>query len=241
MTEDANTAGPSGVEGPAVSRDTAAPAEPAAELTGQPEGVRAAAAELFGARLDTAVAYAGLLATDGVVRGLIGPREVPRLWERHLLNCAALTELVPADSDVLDIGSGAGLPGIPLAVARPDLWVTLVEPMERRTAFLTETVERLGLDNVEVLRSRAESVSPKGKADVVTSRAVAALPKLAGWCLPLARRGGLVLAIKGSSAPQEVEDYVAQRRSRRAEQPAVVRCGEKLLDVPTTVIRLRRP
>ncbi|HIW63955.1 MAG TPA: 16S rRNA (guanine(527)-N(7))-methyltransferase RsmG [Candidatus Stackebrandtia excrementipullorum] len=196
--------------------------------------------QVFGDGYPMAEEYASLLAGDGVVRGLIGPREVGRVWERHLLNCAVLGELVTRDADVLDIGSGAGLPGIPLAIARPDIWVTLVEPMERRVTFLNEVVETLKLPNVEVLRARADAVSPKGKADVVTSRAVAPLLKLAHWCLPLARRGGEVLAIKGASAPDEVSKYLAANRKNAAHKPRVVECGAGLLTTPTTVIRLVR-
>lgn len=203
-----------------------------------PDVSRGTARQVFGEALPIAEKYAALLAGDGVVRGLIGPREVPRLWERHLLNCAVLAELVPNDADVLDIGSGAGLPGIPLAIARPDLWVTLVEPMERRTTFLEEAVEQLGLTNVEVLQARAEGVSPKGKADIVTSRAVAPLGKLANWCLPLVRRGGEMLAIKGASAPAEIEKFLAEKPSRAKNRPEVVECGRDLLETPTTVIRL---
>ena len=205
-----------------------------------PDVSRETAERVFGSALPVAEHYAALLAGDGVVRGLIGPREVPRLWERHLLNCAVLAELIPDDADVLDIGSGAGLPGIPLAIVRPDVWVTLVEPMERRTTFLRETVKELGLDNVEVLQARAEGVSPKGKADVVTSRAVAPLGKLTNWCLPLVRRGGEMLAIKGASAPAEIEKFLAEKPGRAKLRPEVVECGAGLLETPTTVIRLQK-
>ena len=210
-----------------VSRET----EPLADAVGR---------RVFGDNHPIAETYAELLADDGVVRGLIGPREVGRLWERHLLNCAVISELVDRDADVLDIGSGAGLPGIPLAIARPDLWVTLVEPMERRVNFLTEAVDALRLPNVEVLRARAESVSPKGKADVVTSRAVAPLRKLADWCLPLARPGGEVLAIKGASARDEVTRYLGENRRHAQHKPEVLQCGAGMLPTPTTVIRLMR-
>ena len=164
-------------------------------------------ATVFGSALARAEAYAELLATDGTVRGLIGPREVPRLWDRHLLNSAALTGLIPAGARVVDVGSGAGLPGIPLALARPDLAVTLLEPLARRVAFLDECVSRLELDNVTVVRGRAEEgpvVRSPGGADVVTARAVAPLEKLAGWCLPLLRPGGRLLALKGATAADEL-------------------------------------
>jgi 16S rRNA (guanine527-N7)-methyltransferase len=162
---------------------------------------------VFGPAVDAAVEYARLLATEGTVRGLIGPRELPRLWERHLLNSAAIASLVPAGARVVDVGSGAGLPGIPLALARPDLTVTLLEPLARRVAFLTECVDRLGLERVTVVRGRAEEGPVRrelGGADVVTARAVAPLDRLAGWCLPLLRPGGLLLAMKGSTAAEEL-------------------------------------
>ena len=169
--------------------------------------VPAEAGSVFGPAVDAAAEYARLLATEGTVRGLIGPREVPRLWERHLLNSAAIASLVPVGSRVVDVGSGAGLPGIPLALARPDLTVTLLEPLARRVAFLTECVRRLGLERVTVVRGRAEEGPIRrqlGGADVVTARAVAPLDKLAGWCLPLLRPGGLLLAMKGSTAAAEL-------------------------------------
>lgn len=148
--------------------------------------------------------YAALLATDGVVRGLIGPREVPRLWDRHLINSMALAPALAHGARVADVGSGAGLPGLVLAVGRPDLDVTLVEPLLRRTTFLTEVVEQLGLDNVTVLRSRAEDLHGSVAFDVVTSRAVAPLGRLLEWCMPLAAPDGHVLALKGSTAGEEI-------------------------------------
>src|SRR5687768_5835947 len=149
-------------------------------------------------RLPLAQRYADLLATDGVVRGLIGPREAPRLWERHLLNCAVLEELIPEGASVCDIGSGAGLPGLVLAIARPDLRITLVEPLLRRTRFLDEAVEELGLQGqVEVVRGRAEELAGTRTFDVVTARAVAPLERLARWCLPLVGPGGELVAIEG--------------------------------------------
>ena len=166
------------------------------------ERTPAAAAELFGAALSVAERYVGLLAGPGVERGLIGPREPARLWTRHVLNSAALAGFVPAGAEVLDVGSGAGLPGIPLALARTDLSVTLLEPMARRVAFLDEVVHELDL-NVVVRRDRAESVRP-ASVDVVVARAVAPLEKLASLTLPLLRPGGLLLALKGESAAAEV-------------------------------------
>lgn len=162
---------------------------------------------VFGDAIERAEEYVRLLATEGTVRGLIGPREVPRLWDRHLLNSVAIAPLVPAGAHVVDVGSGAGLPGIPLALARPDLTVTLLEPLARRVTFLDECVDALRLGTVTVVRGRAEEGPVRrslGGADVVTARAVAPLDKLAGWCLPLLRPGGRLLAIKGSSAAAEL-------------------------------------
>ncbi len=169
----------------------------------------ASAQRVFAARLDLAVRYFDLLATEGTVRGLIGPREVPRLWERHLLNCAALAELIPDGASVCDIGSGAGLPGIVLAIRRPDLQVTLVEPLLRRTTFLDEAVHQLGLGAVEVVRGRAESLHGSRQFDVVTSRAVAPLGRLLEWSMPLVSPDGVLLAMKGSSIAAEVEEGVS--------------------------------
>jgi 16S rRNA (guanine527-N7)-methyltransferase len=203
-----------------------------------------AAQALFGERLGVAAQYAELLATDGVVRGLIGPREAPRIWDRHLLNCAAMAELIEPGAAVVDVGSGAGLPGLVLAIARPDLSVVLVEPMARRTAFLTEVVSALGLaESVPVIRARAEEVAgqlPGGPADVVTARAVAPLDRLAGWCLPLAKVGGRLLAIKGASAAEEVAAHAAAVRRLGGAPPVVRVCGADLLDPATTVVEVVR-
>ena len=207
-----------------------------------PDSLRAAAEEIFGDRLDLALAYARSLATAGVERGLIGPREVPRLWERHILNCAVLGELVDRDATVVDIGSGAGLPGIPLAIARPDLKVTLVEPLLRRTKYLAEIVEELGL-GVAIVRGRAEQpgvLKEAGGADYVTSRAVAPLEKLAQWSLPLVHAGGQFIAIKGSSAAEEIERSAEVLRSLGAGSVEVVQCGESILPTATTVVRATR-
>lgn len=178
------------------------------------------------------------MADAGVVRGLIGPREAPRLWERHLLNCAVVGEAVPADAAVCDIGSGAGLPGIPLAIARPDLSITLVEPLLRRTSFLDEVVEALGLTNVEVVRGRAEELHGSRTFDVVTSRAVAPLPKLLHWSLPLVKQSGFVLAMKGSSAGDEVAGATKQLRSLGAGEVTIVSVGAEVVDPPTTLVRV---
>lgn len=156
-------------------------------------------------RMPLAERYAELLAIDGVVRGLIGPREAPRLWDRHLVNCALLAELIPDASTVCDIGSGAGLPGLVLAIARDDVRMTLVEPLLRRTTFLEEVVGELGLDHVEVVRGRADTLHGHRRFDVVTSRAVAPLDRLLGWSMPLVAPTGALVAMKGSSVADEIE------------------------------------
>jgi len=199
-----------------------------------------AAGRVFGDRLALAVVYADLLATAGVDRGLIGPREAPRLWDRHLLNCAALGEVVTEGAHVVDVGSGAGLPGLVLAIARPDLRLTLVEPLERRTVFLEEVADRLGLEGVVVSRGRAEDHVGL-EADVVTSRAVAPLPRLMGWSLPLARLGGEVLALKGSRAADEIEGVQSKAWARSGTTaPEVLEVGRGVVDPPTTVVRVVR-
>jgi 16S rRNA (guanine527-N7)-methyltransferase len=204
----------------------------------RPEGAEAAAA-LFGERLPLAIEYARLLGTDGVVRGLIGPREADRIWDRHLLNCAVVGDLIPSGASVTDVGSGAGLPGIVLAVARPDLTVVLVESLARRTDFLTEVVTDLRLDNVSVVRIRAEdAVGTVRAADVVTARAVAPLDRLAAWCLPLTRVGGRLLALKGATAADEVAEHRAAVARLGGAEPAVRTCGTGLLDVPTTIVEV---
>ncbi len=193
---------------------------------------------MFSHALPAAEAYAHRLATDGVVRGLIGPREAPRLWERHLLNCAVVAEAVPQNARVCDIGSGAGLPGIPVALARPDVQVTLVEPLLRRTTFLEEVVAELGLDNVEVVRARAEELHGARSFDVVTSRAVAPLPKLLRWSVPLVRPGGLVLAMKGSSAAEEVEGARTELRRLGATGAEVLEVGASVVSPATVLVRV---
>jgi 16S rRNA (guanine527-N7)-methyltransferase len=215
--------------------------------TDLPEPLLPAARVLFADRLPLARRYAELLGTDGVVRGLLGPREAPRVWDRHLLNCAAVGELIPNAAFVVDVGSGAGLPGIVLAVARPDLTVALVEPLARRTAFLIEAVAELGLEaQVSVLRGRAEEfvegplrthLSPAG---IVTARAVAPLDRLAAWCLPLVAPGGRLLALKGASAGEEVAAHRRAVDRLGGGRPVVRQCGVDLLDPPTTVVEIVR-
>nr|WP_030487660.1 16S rRNA (guanine(527)-N(7))-methyltransferase RsmG [Micromonospora chokoriensis] len=263
ITADAVT-GPGGtLPGPSAARpdNSAADAESTGRDTAQssadtapspadaalPPELAPAALTLFGDRLDLAAAYAELLATDGVVRGLIGPREAPRIWDRHLLNCAAVAERIPSGATVLDVGSGAGLPGLVLAIARPDLTVTLIEPLARRTSFLIEVVERLGLaKSVRVFRGRADEAASGSSGrepisgDVVTARAVAPLDRLAGWSLPLAVRGGRLLALKGSSAAAEIEEHAEVVARLGGGEPAVHLCGVGVIDPPTTVVEIVR-
>jgi 16S rRNA (guanine527-N7)-methyltransferase len=243
----------------------------------------AAARELFGPSLPRAELYAGLLVSVGVERGLIGPRETARIWDRHLINSGLVAELLPAPAgqsvadvavggrrnadgsrvtggrrvvdppagaavegsgQVADLGSGAGLPGLVVAILRPDLHVTLVEPMARRTAFLAECAEELELGNVQICRGRAEELAGQIQADVVMSRAVARLGRLAELSAGLCRPGGLVLAIKGDSAAAELEQARAALRRLGATEAEVVVAGRELVrrglvERATTVVRFR--
>jgi len=227
---------------PTGSGASAAHGVPAASDAPGVPGAPPVASVIFGDRLALAVRYAELLATDGVVRGLIGPREAPRIWDRHLINCATMTELIPSGASVVDVGSGAGLPGIVLAVARPDLSMVLVEPLARRTAFLAEVVTELGLDgSVTVVRGRAEEVGATlSPADIVTARAVAPLDRLAGWCLPLTAPGGRLLALKGASAADEIAEHQAAIGRLGGATPVVRQCGVGLVDPPATVVEIVR-
>lgn len=194
---------------------------------------------MFGDDLDRAVRYAELLASAGVVRGLLGPREVDRLWSRHLLNCAVLGRAVPDNAKLCDVGSGAGLPGVPVALMRPDLQITLLEPLLRRTTFLKEVVEELGLDNVTVLRGRAEDMVGEVRMDVVTARAVAPLVRLARWGLPLLRKHGEMLAVKGDSATEELASSRPELAALGAVETEVFQVGMGEVEPPATVVRVR--
>jgi 16S rRNA (guanine527-N7)-methyltransferase len=207
---------------------------PAASVPAPP--VPASAAGVFGPALPAAVTFAALLATRGVERGLLGPREVPRIWDRHLLNCAVVAELIePRRGTLLDLGSGAGLPGLVLAMLLPGTAVTLLEPMERRCRFLTEAVTELELANVSVLRGRAEDVTVRN--DVVTARAVAPLPRLAELAIGLVRPGGMVLAIKGRTAQEELTAAGPVLRRIGARDAQVVQAGRGKVVPATTVVR----
>jgi 16S rRNA (guanine527-N7)-methyltransferase len=197
-----------------------------------------AAESIFGDRLDLAARYVEHLATSGTERGLIGPREVPRLWSRHVLNCAVIESQIAHGSHVADVGSGAGLPGLCLAIARPDLELTLIEPLERRVIWLQEVVDDLGLENVTIMRTRAELAVGLVNADVVTARAVSAMANLAGLTIPLLAGKGEVVAIKGRSAGEEIEKAAKIIRKLGGTKTSVVVVGEDLLEEPTTVVRI---
>jgi 16S rRNA (guanine527-N7)-methyltransferase len=207
---------------------------PVAHVPPPPE----AAAEIFGERVGVAERYAEMLADTGVEWGLIGPREVERLWDRHLLNCAVVAELFEPGERVADIGSGAGLPGLPLAIAKPGVRVVLVESLSRRAEFLRIAVADLGLD-VEVIRGRAEEPSVRedaGGCDAVVSRAVGSLDKLTRWSLPLLRPGGRMVAIKGERARDELLEHRRAMTRLGATDARVVECGVSYLSPPTTAV-----
>ena len=189
---------------------------------------------------DALQVYVDLLASIGVDRGLIGPREVDRLWERHIINCAVVEEVIPEGVSVADVGSGAGLPGLVLALVRPDLQITLIEPLLRRWTFLNEVSVAMGVDDrVLVLRSRAEDAVPDVLADVVTARAVAPLERLLPWMVPLVRVGGQIVAMKGSSAAQEIEAASDVIRTLPISAPEVVQVGSSV-GHETAVVRCVR-
>lgn len=208
----------------------------------EPEATPEVASTIFGDRLPLAEQYARVLTDEGVLRGLIGPREISQLWTRHLLNCAVLSEVIDEAESVVDIGSGAGFPGIPLAIARPDLSITLIDPLLRRTTFLDEMVAELSLTNVTVVRGRAEEkavlkiVEP---ADAVTSRAVAPLERLARWSAPLIKGGGRLVALKGRSAADEIARDWEKVLRLGIRDLRVEQCGT-MLETPTTLIVGRR-
>lgn len=194
-----------------------------------------AAEALFGERIDLARQFTAALAEQGEERGLIGPLELPRLWTRHILNSAVAAPIF--HDAAADIGSGAGLPGVVLAIARPDVSWTLVEPMERRVTWLNEQVTELGLDNVEVLRARAEDVRAIGKFDFVTARAVSALRTLIPFTAPLLRDGGELALLKGMNAPAEIDAAAKQIKKYRLSEVRVEVLGEGVLDETTRVVR----
>lgn len=207
---------------------------PDTELT-QAEAVPPITAQLFGSRLEVARAYAEALVRDGETLGLLGPREYERLWTRHILNSVLLAPLV--HGRVADVGSGAGLPGLPIAIARPDVEIVLIEPMERRSTWLEGLVSSLGLTNVTVIRARADEVPAEFAADVVTARAVAGLSKLIPWVAPLARYEGELLLLKGQGAEAEIEKATKQIRRFHLDDVRVEELGQDLDIEPTRVVR----
>lgn len=205
------------------------------ELDFTPEQEPAAAAIIFGAGIEQARAYTAALIRDGDELGLLGPREMPRIWTRHVLNSAVVASLVPDGASVADVGSGAGLPGIPMAIAQPKAHFTLIEPMERRSNWLLQQVDELGLTNVTVKRARAEEVGDV--FDVVTARAVSALPKLLRMTVPLTKFGGQILALKGSKAADEIADAQKLKTKLKIAGFEIIQVGTEHLTDPTTVVR----
>jgi 16S rRNA (guanine527-N7)-methyltransferase len=197
-----------------------------------------AATTVFGDRLGEAERFAAVLADTGVSHGLIGPREVPILWERHILNCAVTEDSFPQGAAVVDVGSGAGLPGLALAIARPDLHLHLVEPMLRRTTWLSDTIADLRLDNCTVHRGRAEEFDGILRLPWATARAVARVDKLARWTFPLLAEGGTLVALKGSSAQEELEKATPALRRLGMTGATVRTHGADLLEVPTLTMEL---
>ena len=205
-------------------------------MTDQLEAEPSAAADLFGSQLEVARAFACNLADQGEIRGLIGPLELPRLWSRHILNCAIVAPLLRPGL-VGDVGSGAGLPGLVLAIARPDVSFVLIEPMERRVAWLDDQVKALGLTNATVLRARAEDVRLEKPLDQVTARAVSAFRTLIPLTAPLLRPGGEMVLMKGAGAKAEVEAAAKAIRKYRLSNVEVITLGEGVLEEVTRVIR----
>jgi len=202
-----------------------------------PEIEPAAAAQIFGAQIEQARGYFAALVRDGDLLGLLGPREMPKLWTRHILNSAVVAELVEPGKTVADVGSGAGLPGIPMALAQPEAHFTLIEPMERRSDWLKLMVDELQLTNVTVKRARAEEVGDV--FDIVTARAVSALPNLLRMCVPLTKHGGEVIALKGSKAGDEIEDSKKLQKKLGIDSFEIIKLGGQLLTDPTLVVRTK--
>lgn len=205
----------------------------------EPEAEPKEAQIVFGDYIDKARKFFDLLVRDGDLLGLIGPRELPKLWTRHILNSAVVAELVPDAKLVADVGSGAGFPGIPMAIMKPTSHFVLIEPMERRSSWLSDVVvPELGLTNVQVLRGRAEE-APLRNYDVVTARAVSALPKLLRMLVPLAVQGGEILALKGSKAQDEIQESQSLVKKLKIATFEIVTAGEKVMQEPTTIVRVR--
>lgn len=203
-----------------------------------PESEPPVAQQVFGSRVDLARLYFNALARDSDELGLLGPREMPRLWTRHILNSAVVSELLVGGEAVADVGSGAGLPGIPLAIVRPDVNFTLIEPMERRAAWLQKIVDDLKLSNVEVIRARAEDVHGR-RFDIVTARALSAMPKLLRLTVPLTKSGGRILALKGGKAAEEIQDARPLMKKLGIASFELLTTGVTLLAEPTSVVQTR--
>lgn len=234
--EDAESVDPVHPVQSADPRDAAGQDQPSPRVPATPE----AAVVVFGERLPIAEHFVAILADTGISHGLLGPRETPRLWDRHVLNCAVVHAAITPTGDVqrvIDVGSGAGLPGLALAIARPDLELHLVEPLARRTAWLSETVRQLGVSNVSVHTARAEVLWDTLDAPWVTARAVSKIVQLAEWTLPLLRPGGALLALKGSSAQEELDEGRAALTRLGVVDARVEAFGAELLGDPTLVLR----
>lgn len=237
MAEESSFRPGTGPEGPRV--DAAAVAVAPEDAPRPSAAERSAVEHYFGDQAELAQRFVGHLASSGIERGLLGPREIPRLWGRHVLNCAALAEVVPEGALVADVGSGAGLPGVALALARPDLMLLLIEPLDRRCQWLEEVVEDLGLsERVHVIRARAEQVVEEIDADVVTARAVTALKSLIPLTLPLVHGKGELIALKGRSAAEEIEKAQKIIRKYKGHDVRVDTVGEDFLEEPSTVVRI---
>jgi 16S rRNA (guanine527-N7)-methyltransferase len=202
------------------------------QFEAEPESAKA----IFGPQIEKARAFAQKLANDSDDLGLLGPRELDKLWSRHILNSAVVSETVKAADLVADVGSGAGLPGIPMAIALPEANFVLIEPMERRSTWMLEVIQELGLANVEVRRARAEEVLDL-KFDIVTARAVAALDKLLRLTVPLLKPGGSLIALKGSKAAEEIEAAKKLQKKLEIASFEIQICGEKFLAEPTSVVK----
>src|SRR5262245_26422808 len=203
-----------------------------------PQAPPAKVVDVFGDRADLAARYAAILTSTGVERGLLGPREADRIWDRHLFNCAAVSPLIPSGELVCDVGSGAGLPGMVIAIMRPDVRMVLLEPQLRRTTFLGECVTELGLGGITVVRGRAEEYAGRMSADSVVARAVAPLERLAGWALPLLRPGGQLLAMKGETARTELDSVEEQLLRLGASRWELVEVGIDSDAERTRVVRI---